>query len=399
MVENTTYKCCFILSIDLNLPVSDVHLIMDVINTFDRKEILIIQKGQIEKLHIDDDRIISFIPKKVKKKNLIGRYFADVSYFKKVEKFLEVNRIEAETFFIQSSPVAYFIAKNIKKKTNARVVYNAQDVFPDNIIGNSFVKKVVFSPFSLLTKKLYRAVDHTITISDSIKETIINKKVAPEKVSVIHNWAKKEDSTFPVVDFKEKYNLQNKFVVLYAGNIGKFQNVKMIVDVASLVTIKDIVFAIQGDGIERQEIERIAKDKKLENIVFLPQVPLNYMPSTYRSVDINLVTLKPTIYKTALPSKLAFCLSTDVPLIITIEKKASIRSILADDKLSSFVNPKDVENLKNEIISVYNSRNNKKSSNKRSIILKEYFDNTRNPIKYKNLLHSNSKESEGTDNV
>lgn len=399
MPENKRYKCCFILNIDLDLPVSDVHLIMDVINTFNRKDVLVIKKGKTEHLNIDDTRIVSIVPKKVAKKNLIGRYFADLNYYNKVKRFLKNNKIIANTYFIQSGPVAYFIAKHLKKKTKAKVVYNAQDVFPDNIIGNSLIKRVMFSPFSLLSKKLYRTVDHTITISDSIKETIVNKRVFANKISVVHNWAKKEDSTFPVVDFKEKYNLQDKFVVLYAGNIGKFQNVKMIVDVASLVTIKDIVFAIQGDGIERQEIERIAKDKKLENVVFLPQVPLNYMPSTYRSVDINLVTLKPTIYKTALPSKLAFCLSTDVPLIITIEKKASIRSILADDKLSSFVNPNDVENLKNEIISVYNSRNNKKSSNKRSIILKEYFDNTRNPIKYKNLLHSNSKESEGMDNV
>lgn len=44
MPENKRYKCCFILNIDLDLPVSDVHLIMDVINTFNRKDVLVIKK-------------------------------------------------------------------------------------------------------------------------------------------------------------------------------------------------------------------------------------------------------------------------------------------------------------------------------------------------------------------
>ena len=173
----------------------------------------------------------------------------------------------------------------------------------------------MFSPFSLLSKKLYRTVDHTITISDSIKETLIKKRVSADKISVVHNWAKKEDETFPIINFKEKYQLEDKFVVLYAGNIGKFQNVKMILEVAKLVSNPEIVFVIQGDGIERKELEKIATDNKIKNVLFLPQVPLVYMPGTYRAVDINLVTLKPTIYKTALPSKLAFCLNTNVPYL------------------------------------------------------------------------------------
>ena len=387
MPENKRYKCCFILNIDLDLPVSDVHLIMDVINTFNRKDVLVIKKGKTEHLNIDDTRIVSIVPKKVAKKNLIGRYFADLNYYNKVKRFLKNNKVIANSYFIQSGPVAYFIAKHLKKKTKARVVYNAQDVFPDNIIGNSFIKSIMFSPFSLLSKKLYRTVDHTITISDSIKETLIKKRVSADKISVVHNWAKKEDETFPIINFKEKYQLEDKFVVLYAGNIGKFQNVKMILEVAKLVSNPEIVFVIQGDGIERKELEKIATDNKIKNVLFLPQVPLVYMPGTYRAVDINLVTLKPTIYKTALPSKLAFCLNTNVPLLITIEKEASIRNILANDELSSFIDPNDIDSLNNEVIKIYNNRKIEKKGVNRSIILKEYFDNTNNPIKYNVVLN------------
>ena len=147
MPENKRYKCCFILNIDLDLPVSDVHLIMDVINTFNRKDVLVIKKGKTEHLNIDDTRIVSIVPKKVAKKNLIGRYFADLNYYNKVKRFLKNNKIIANSYFIQSGHVAYFIAKHLKKKTKARVVYNAQDVFPDNIIGNSLLKALCFHLF------------------------------------------------------------------------------------------------------------------------------------------------------------------------------------------------------------------------------------------------------------
>lgn len=386
MREMSELDCCFILNVDLDAPVSDVHLVLDVIKTFPEDKILIIKKGESDNFELDDNRTITLKHKKAPKRNLLKRYIVDYDYIKRVKKFIKNNGIKAKAYFIQSSPLAYFIVKYLKRKTNANVVYNAQDIFPDNIISSSLLKRIAFFPFSIISKRLFRMTDHTITISDDMRTTIIKKKVSSEKVSVIHNWAKEESIPLSKVSFKEKYNLVDKYVVLYAGNIGKFQNVKMIIDTAKSISNPNIIFAIQGDGFERANLVQYANQLKLNNVIFIPQAPLSTMPETYRAVDINLVTLKPSIYKTALPSKIAFCLNTSVPMIITIEAEASIREVLKNDEITSFVLPNDVVALKDAIMYQYNKDKNMTYYNNRDDIVKEYFNAIENPKKYNKII-------------
>lgn len=382
----STVACCFILNMDLNLPVSDVHLVLDVIDTFDKDSIIIIKKGKVENILLNETNTINLPSKKVSKKNLLARYLSDYRYYIKVIKVLKINKVKATSFFVQSSPLAYFIVKHIKKKYKTRVVYNAQDLFPDNIIGKSTIKKIIFFPFSLLSKKLYKKVDHIITISDNIKETIIKKKISSEKISVVHNWAKIVKAEEYSSNFKIKHSLVNSFVVLYAGNIGKFQNVKMILDSANITNEPNIIYAIQGDGVRRAELENYSKKLGLNNVKFIPQAPLNTMQETYKSVDINLITLNPDIYRTALPSKLAFCLNTSVPLVITMEKDASIRKILANDPLTRFVLPNDYVALRDNIVELYNNYANNTYNSKRPQIVAEYFNKDKNAMKYHEII-------------
>lgn len=380
-------KYCFILNMDYDQPVSGVHLVLDVLKLFKTDEVLVIKKGTIENLKPNESNTINIRPKHVSKSNLIGRYFAELNYYKRVGKVLKMNGVSPSVYFLQSSPLAYFIAKHIKKKYNARIVYNAQDLFPDNIIGKSKLKKLLFLPFSILDKKLYKKVDHIITISDNIKESIHHKKIPNSKISVVHNWAK-ESSLTEDFDFKTKYNLQSKFVVLYAGNIGKFQNVKMILDAAKITSNENIVYAIQGDGIKRLELEEYSKQLGLKNVKFIPQAPIDTMQETYRAVNINLITLNKEIYKTALPSKLAFCLNTSVPLIITMEDKASIRKILENDPITKFVLPDDFVSLRDCVVELYNNYSGDSYNDNRSKIMDEYFNKNKNAVKYHDIIVS-----------
>lgn len=384
MSERKVLDCCFILNMDLDLPVSDVHLVQDVINSFSGN-IVVIKKGHKENLMIDKNGYINLKSKKISKSNLLGRYINDYKYYKRVQKVVKLNNIQAKSYFIQSSPLAVFIATYLRKHTDGRIIYNSQDLFPDNLIRNNGLKKILFSPFTYLTKKLFRKVDHIITISKNIKDQIISKGIPSSKISVIYNWAKRGNQSNPIINYKNKHLLESKYVVLYAGNIGKFQNVRMILDAAKQIKEKEIVFVIQGDGVKRAELIDYAKSLSLENVLFVPQAPLDTMMDTYRTVDLNLITLDANIYKTALPSKLAFCLNTDVPLIITIEEYSDIRELLKKDELTSFVNPNDIEFFTSKILEFYRNRD-KKYYNDRESIINHYFNDMLNPQIYHDII-------------
>lgn len=393
MNDTQILECCFILSIDIDKPGPSVHLLGDIIDLFKKNEILIYQKSEKDEIDIEKTRTIKISAKRPPKWNLLGRYVADYRYAKRVIKSLVDNNVTAKTFFVQSSPLAYYIVKHLKKHNiESRVVYNAQDVFPDNIQGNNIIKKILFFPFAHLSKKLYMLSDHIITISPDIKTTIEKKIKERDKISVVHNWP---NSTVIIenLDFKKRHNLEDKFVVLYAGNIGKFQDVEMVVKTAKKIDNDNIVFVIQGDGVRRKKIEKQVKNQSLMNVIFLPHDRLENMPTTYNSVDINLVTLKRDIYKTALPSKLPFCLNTRTPLIFTIERNSSIAEILADDNLTKTIAPGNIIDLRDEILYFYDNRDKiVYNTNIRKKILDSYFNPILNPKKYVEVILNINRE-------
>lgn len=393
MNDTQILECCFILSIDIDKPGPSVHLLGDIIDLFKKSEILIYQKSEKDEIDIEKTRTIKISAKRPPKWNLLGRYVADYRYAKRVIKSLVDNNVTAKTFFVQSSPLAYYIVKHLKKHNiESRVVYNAQDVFPDNIQGNNIIKKILFFPFAHLSKKLYMLSDHIITISPDIKTTIEKKIKERDKISVVHNWP---NSTVIIenLDFKKRHNLEDKFVVLYAGNIGKFQDVEMVVKTAKKIDNDNIVFVIQGDGVRRKKIEKQVKNQSLMNVIFLPHDRLENMPTTYNSVDINLVTLKRDIYKTALPSKLPFCLNTRTPLIFTIERNSSIAEILADDNLTKTIAPGNIIDLRDEILYFYDNRDKiVYNTNIRKKILDSYFNPILNPKKYVEVILNINRE-------
>jgi len=393
MNDTQILECCFILSIDIDKPGPSVHLLGDIIDLFKKNEILIYQKSEKDEIDIEKTRTIKISAKRPPKWNLLGRYVADYRYAKRVIKSLVDNNVTAKTFFVQSSPLAYYIVKHLKKHNiESRVVYNAQDVFPDNIQGNNIIKKILFFPFAHLSKKLYMLSDHIITISPDIKTTIEKKIKERDKISVVHNWP---NSTVIIenLDFKKRHNLEDKFVVLYAGNIGKFQDVEMVVKTAKKIDNDNIVFVIQGDGVRRKKIEKQVKNQSLMNVIFLPHDRLENMPTTYNSVDINLVTLKRDIYKTALPSKLPFCLNTRTPLIFTVERNSSIAEILADDNLTKTIAPGNIIDLRDEILYFYDNRDKiVYNTNIRKKILDSYFNPILNPKKYVEVILNINRE-------
>lgn len=401
MSNTQILECCFILSIDIDKPGPSVHLLKDVIDLFKTNEILVFQKSEKDYYDSERTRTIKLSAKRPPKWNLLSRYVADYRYVKKVIKYLIDNNITAKTFFVQSSPLAYYIVKHLKKHNiESRVVYNAQDVFPDNIQGDNIIKKILFLPFAYLSKKLYMLSDHIITISHDIKKKIEQKIKRKDKVSVVYNWPN-NTSKIVHLDFKKKHNLEDKFVILYAGNIGKFQNVEMVVRAAKKIRNENIVFVIQGDGVRRKKIEKQVKSQSLNNIIFLPHDRLENMPSTYNSVDVNLITLKRNIYKTALPSKLPFCLNTTKPLIFTVENDSSIAKILSDDNLTKTIAPGNIDNLCAKILYFYDNRDkivyNTKMRNKISNL---YFNPILNPKKYKDtILNINRKIREENEHV
>jgi len=131
------------------------------------------------------------------------------------------------------------------------------------------------SPLSLIWKKAHmkvlRNAKKIYTLTDGMKETL-EKYSRGNEVLVVPIWTDNEflkpidPSNNP---FIIKHSLQNKFIVLYSGNIGASSGVEHIIEVASLINNDNIIFVIIGEGIRKDAIQRKIKDMAIINCLVL----------------------------------------------------------------------------------------------------------------------------------
>ena len=265
------------------------------------------------------------IPYKAPSKgNFIARYLGAIRYYYSCKGVLK-KHANSDAVFLQSTNVAIVSARLARKyNRHANITLNVQDIFPYNagysgsIKGNGFVFKVM----AAFQRRGYKIVDHIITISEDMKDTLVQDGTPAEKIDVIYNWSyqdepydqNKLDMAVPDRLFDKRY-----FNVVYAGNIGVMQNVDILIEAARLLMDdKDLWFHIIGNGVYKDKLEAKAKEYGITNISFWPMQPPEFAPAIYSAADINVIPLVKDVYKTALPSKTATCLACGKPIIFAI---------------------------------------------------------------------------------
>jgi colanic acid biosynthesis glycosyl transferase WcaI len=184
------------------------------------------------------------------------------------------------------------------KLTNAFFIYDVPDLWPEELVAF----KSTFSPLitvigKIIAKLSYSLPDIIITISNSAAKIIYdNYKPRPPiyvipigvNPSLFPKLLKKESRTNLINQKIFPKELQEKFIILYAGLISPAQEVENLIILAEKIKdIHDIQVVILGDGENKPKIAK--KIQSMNNVHLLNYQPRNMMPLIYSSVDIGTV--------------------------------------------------------------------------------------------------------------
>lgn len=259
-------------------------------------------------------------------------------------------------------PIMGAIASLIKKRTNKPIVYNLQDIFPDSLVSAGLVKKngILWRIGRSIENFTYKNVDKIIVPSDDFKNNIMNKGVQSSKIEVIYNWI--DEKTVIPIDkrdnpmFEELGIEREKFHVVYAGNLGYAQNVKILLVAAKLLkTENDIDFIIFGTGGYKNEYKAYVKKNELTNVMFFPLQPHAKVSQVYSLGDACLVSCKKGFGGCAMPSKTWSILSAGTPVLCSFDK-GELQQIIEQNKIGLFSEADDVHSLVNNILTLYSNR-------------------------------------------
>ena len=288
----------------------------------------------------------------------------------------------------------------LKVFKNCKVIYNIQDLFPELAVQLNKLKNETFiSVLKSLSRYIIGKMDRIVVVGEymekKIKKKIIKDCKIEQLISIIHNWA--DGKEIKVIDnndksnsFKKEWGLENKFVVLYSGNIGYLHEFDTIIDAADSLQKKgynDILFVFVGEGIKKEYIKNEVNKRDLNNFLFFPYQARENLTYSLGLADVSLVTLEKGFEGMVVPSKIYGILASGRPVIGIVGKDSEITDIIRRAKCGKVVQIGDAQSLENCIMEYYNNPDKKKEEGWRGRkYFDEHFDRTIATEKYISLI-------------
>lgn len=237
------------------------------------------------------------------------------------------------------------------------------DLYPDVLkqTGLASGNSMLFRIWSRLNKIVFKKASALFTLSPKMKEAM-NKYVHAEKLSdiyVIPNWADtlaEKPSVAATNSFKQAHQFENKFIVLYSGNMGMTHDLESLVHCANLLKDEpDILFVFAGDGYKKSMLQQLSSGLNLLNVRFLPFQSNEAFPVMMASATIGVITMGAGAEGFSVPSKTYSALAAGQCILSITPADSEVESLVSRFNLGKNITPGDANGAASFILSVKNS--------------------------------------------
>jgi len=231
------------------------------------------------------------------------------------------------------------------KLTKSKSILHVQDLEIDAAYSLNILKKGIFYRIIQKVEKfILNKFDIISTISQMMKNEIVQKGIDRDKIYILPNWANTEN-IHPALNneyLRKQFSIKpEQKVILYSGNIGEKQNLKSVIDIAEkmLISNKNCIFLIVGDGAAKKRLTDDVKIRNITNISFLPLLPIKDLGALLTMADLHLITQDKNISDYVLPSKLTNILSAGGVSIISAKPKTELAQLVKKHEIGYLIKP------------------------------------------------------------
>jgi glycosyltransferase involved in cell wall biosynthesis len=250
--------------------------------------------------------------------------------------------------------VAAVIISYLKK---APFVYDVQDIWPESILSSGWkLPRSVVRVLHWIERLVYRHADRVLVVTEGAKQNLLGKGVPAAKITVASHWF--DDQLFQngrngARDIRSEYNIGNRFVVMFAGNLGLMQGLdNLILAAAKLSSYEEILFVLVGDGVDRNRLRSMASESGLQNLQFLEKQPMSEMHAHLSSADLLLVLLRDSsLSECIIPTKTFAYMAVGKPILAAAGKACA--DMIRDARAGVAVMADDPDALANGVLEVY----------------------------------------------
>ena len=214
---------------------------------------------------------------------------------------------------------------NLSRHFDVPFVFEVRDLWPDALVNVGALKNpLAIGWLKRMAKKIYDGADHIIALSPGMKEGIFRTGMPAEKVTMIPN-ACDLDLFRPDLDglaARQRLGLNGEFTAIYFGAMGMANGLEYAIEAARILAERGkdhIALVLLGGGGKKAELENLAREYQLKNVVF--RDPVYGKAEVARIVagcQACMTIFRATNENTWSPNKLFDSLAAGKPVLINV---------------------------------------------------------------------------------
>lgn len=234
------------------------------------------------------------------------------------------------------------------------------DVYPDalKLIGVG-EKNLFYRYWIKLNKIVFKKAQQIITLSQGMKQQL-SAYVTNDRIKVIPIWPgsdnfkpiAKNDNTFLL-----EHHWQDKFIILYSGNMGLGHQLDVLIDLAVLLkNQKDILFLFIGEGAKKNSLQDSVKSNQLYNVKFLTWQTASVMPYSLAAANISVVALESGATYASVPSKTFNYMAVGSPILGIGNPNTELERLINQYQLGFYSDKNSIKDIKEFVLDLYQNK-------------------------------------------
>lgn len=226
-------------------------------------------------------------------------------------------------------------------------ILRVEDLYPDAAVAaGALSNSQAIRFFAALERFLYARADHVSLISEGFRRNLLAKGEPSEKLSVTPVWADAE-AVRPMPKenaFRQEHGLSDKFVLLYAGNLGHASAVEDILAAAErMKEDAEVRFLFVGEGVKKPVLQALAVERGLDNVAFLPYQPRERFSELMAAADVSFVTLNARSAAFSMPSKVYNVMASARPALVIAPEESDVAALAREGRFGLIAPPGEPE--------------------------------------------------------
>ena len=232
------------------------------------------------------------------------------------------------------------------------------DIWPESMFfllnmpeeGKSLFRTISYKVSSFL----YRGSDYFLTSSKGMRNKLTRFGIEDERISYLPNCSDDFPETSVNQELLAKLQLDGKFIIAFAGNIGRAQGIDQIIEAAKQTNdLPNLHWLIMGDGTEFNNIKALVDQYMLqERVTLTGWINAAELPQ-YLVISSALVVMlkKHEIFSLTVPSKMQTYLSAGKPILAWMDGEGA--QVIEDSGAGYTSQALDIDSFCNNVRKLY----------------------------------------------